>query len=131
MKSPWIKTLIFVLAALLIGACVSVVTLIAYNNHVGTLDRDEVTDIELTIDENGTFSGKLRSEVKGKSVSGITYEIEDGNVYITVLATSGTKKALEINKDGYAEVSIENLTDINKFYYRSSSKDEELAVHNG
>ena len=131
MESPWIKTLIFVLVALLIGTGISLLTLVAYNNHEEKLDRDEVTDIELTIDSNGTFSGKFRSEVKGKRVSGITYDIEDGNIYITVLATSGTKKALDINQDGYAELKIENLPEIKKFYYRSSNKDEDLTVHNG
>ena len=63
--------------------------------------------------------------------AGVTAEIEDGNVYITILATSGTKNVLTINEDGYAAVQIMDLTDVKKFYYRSSVKDEELTVHKG
>ncbi|MBO5869122.1 MAG: hypothetical protein J6Q89_00080 [Clostridia bacterium] len=131
MKSPVIKSVVFVVAALLIGTMITCLTLVFYNNHVGKLDRDEVTDIELKIDDDGTFSGKFRSEVKGKRITGIDYEVEDGNVYITILATSGTKHALTINEDGYAAVQIKDLTDVKKFYYRSSAKDEELTVHKG
>ncbi len=100
----------------------------AFGYQESKLKNNDVTKTELSIDQNGTFSGKFRTEKTGRQISGIKYKVEDGNLYITVLATIGEKKALETDKDGYATLTIEGLPEIEEVFYRTKDKDESLTV---
>lgn len=122
------KSALYITLALILGFAAAFGTFVLYNNHETKFDYDDLTYIELDLESN-SFSGCFRSEKKSLLVSGIDYEIEDDNLYITVLGSASGKKALEIDKDNYAELTIEGLPKIKQVFYRDSSKDIPLTVN--
>ena len=122
------KYAVYILLALIIGFGIASGTYIAYCYHVEPLDSNELEYEELTIDSDGNFSGKFRSEDKSRKISGFEYEIEDGKLYITVLVTAGNKKVTETDENGYATLTIEGLEGIKKVYQRTPKKDYPLSA---
>ena len=96
-----------------------------YKNYEFELEQDDITYIELDLTKD-SFTGQFRSDVKSRKVCGIEYEIIDGNLYITVLATANPQKALPTNKDGYATLEINDIEKCYKVFYRGEKKDTEL-----
>ena len=117
------KYAVYILLALIIGFGIASGTYIAYCYHVEPLESDELVCDDLTIDSNGNFSGKFRSDDRSRKISGFEYEIEDGKLYITVLVTAGNKRVMECDIDGYATLNIEGLEGIKKVYQRTPKKD--------
>jgi len=126
-ESSILRSALLILLALLIGLGVAYTTFAFFNNRETKLAKEDIAEAELAI-EDGTFTGKFRYEKPGKWISGISYEIEDDNLCITVLGTEGEKKALKTDKDGYAVLTISELPEVKKVYYRTKSKDESLSV---
>ncbi len=120
------KYAVYILLALIIGFGIASGTYIAYCYHVEPFDSDELVCDDLTIDSDGNFSGKFRSNDKSRKISGFEYEIEDGKLYITVLVTAGNKRVMECDIDGYATFNIEGLEGVKKVYQRTPKKDYPL-----
>lgn len=98
-----------------------------YQNYEFEMETEDITYIELDLTSN-SFRGEFRSELKSRMICGIDYEIEDGNLYITVLSTANIKKALPVAKDGYVKLEINDIEKCDKVFYRGEKKDVELSV---
>ncbi len=126
-ESSILRSALLILLALLIGLGVAYTTFAIFENRETKLAKEDITEAELVI-EDGTFTGKFRYEKPGKWISGISYEIEDDKLYITVLGTESEKKALITDTDGYAVLTISELPEVKEVFYRTKSKDESLTV---
>lgn len=119
-----------VLAVILIalGAGIAFAVYAAYNYSEEVLEFDEISKKQLTIDSDGNFVAEFSCEKEGRRICGYEYELEGGNLYITLLATPGEKEAFEVDAEGYVKIIIECPTGVEKFYYRAGDKDSPLNV---
>ncbi len=122
-----LKTILYIIIVLALAFSLSFGVFTFYQNHEFELDYDEVTYIELDLNKD-SFVGQFRCDVKSRMVCGIEYEIENGDLYITVLGTANIKKALPTDKDGYAKLEIKDIEKCNKVFYRGEKKDAELSA---
>lgn len=118
------KALVVLLSFLImygVGAC----TYNAYTNHEEELEIGEI-GYRNSIIMNKRYTVQVRSKVYGRPISGYEYELEDGNLYLTVLYRSSGEELMEIYKDEYVKIDIRTEEDINYVFYRDKNKDSEL-----
>ena len=128
LKPSVLRSVLFVVIALLIGLGVAYTAFIISGYSEIRLENNEVEMKELTVDENGTLSGKFRSKKTGRPISSIEYSIDDDELYITVIATNGEKKALETDEDGFVTLTISELPEIEEFFYKNAEDEKSLTV---
>ena len=122
-----INCTICILVVLMLGVALAFGVFAFYQNYEFEMETEDITYIELDLTSN-SFRGEFRSELKSRMICGIDYEIEDGNLYITVLSTANIKNALPIDKDGYVKLEIKDIEKCDKVFYRGEKKDVELSV---
>lgn len=113
-----------ILLAIAVGITFTIYS--AYCYHEEVLLHGDLLSKERRIDENGAFVGKFYCQKPGRVICDYEYVIEEGNLYITIFATAGDKKALEVDEEKYVTIRIENVGDVEKVYYRTSKKDNKL-----
>ncbi len=118
---------ILIVSALLMVFCVAAVTYSAYLNSEEELLYDDIKSRSISLSAGGYFEGEFASDVKGKELCGYDYEINGKTLYITVLATAGTKRELlPTNDAGYCKIRINVGTKVEKIYYRVGDDKDKL-----
>ncbi len=115
-----------ILISFLIMFGVGALTYNAYMNHEQKMEIGQLVSRNKTLTSDGKFTAQYRCELHGKQLSSYTYEVENGDLYITLYASSSERNLLEQDKDGYSDIEITTGQKIRTVYYRYKDKTTEL-----
>ncbi len=87
---------------------------------------DDFIYSEISLDREGRFEGRFQSVGKKLQICGYDFKIEGDTLYIRLMATSGNKKAFELDENGYASVEFQAESHIQKIVYHDGSEETEL-----
>lgn len=111
-----------IFAALIIAAGVIFATYSFFNSRTIELSIDDMLTKDRTIDANGHFEGKFKPKEDNAPIFGYRYEVEDKEIFITVLVSYGGKEPLPTDEEGYVTISFDTEPGIEKLNYRSGDR---------
>ncbi|MBR4278827.1 MAG: hypothetical protein IKT34_01505 [Clostridia bacterium] len=110
---------------LLVCAIIATLTFFAFRNHESELQMTDMMSKDHQIID-GVYTGKFKCDKTHRAISGYKYEIEDNKLYITVLIAPPNGDEYEIDQNGFAEIKIEGIGNVESVFYRDNEKEREL-----
>ena len=120
----------FIIYLIIVAACMTIgfQTYIAYEYSSLELERNDMTCESLLL-KSGTLTAKILCEREDRALCRYYYTIEDKVLYLTFYVTAGEKRVLETDENGYYNLEIKNVGNIEKVCYRDYKKDHTLTLH--
>lgn len=119
---------VIILSCLLLALALTSGIFLAYSYHEEEVPYDDLLVKYSIINSEGEFIGEFSAEKNGRWISGVDYQIDGNTLYITLLQTAGSKKALDTDEEKYAEIRIPDCSNIQEVYYYYAGENEKMEV---
>ena len=120
------RRVIIIVISLAVMAAITASVYLLYKYDKEEVNYDDLTCISRSIDKDNVFSAKFSCTKDTMRICGAKYRVEDGTLYITVLATAGDEGIFPTDYQGYAKVTFKPNEPYSKVVYIADGEENEL-----
>ncbi len=120
------RRVIIILVALAVMAGITASVYLLYKYDKQEVPYKYLTCTQRYVDSDNVFSAKFSCTRDVQRICGAKYRVEDGTLYITILATAGDEDIFPVDSQGYAKVTFSPDEKYDKVVYIADGEEKEL-----